>query len=75
MPDTEAGSGVGDLKQRMTLGHILGLRNWDVGRLDDQRRGAASPWRRFTATGFETATDRRVGMVSGSSILRAFNAR
>ena len=36
VPDTEAGSGVRDLKQRVTLGHILGLRNCDVGRLDDQ---------------------------------------
>jgi hypothetical protein len=36
VPNTEAGSGVGDLKQRVTLEPILGHRNCDVGRLDDQ---------------------------------------
>ena len=36
MPDTEAGNGVEDLKQRVTPGHILGVRNCDVGHLDDQ---------------------------------------
>ena len=43
VPDTEAGSGVGDLKQRVTLGHILRLGNCDVGRLDDQTYGPAFP--------------------------------
>jgi len=43
VPDTEAGSGVGALKQRVTLGHILRLGNCDVGRLDDQTCGPAFP--------------------------------